>query len=160
MRPSHMRDDGRVAMVDVGAKPVTERYARASAIVRMSAETEASLRAATIAKGDAFAVAQIAGIMAAKETARLIPLTHPLPLSSVDVAFAWVGSGLLSIEATARTTAQTGVEMEAMTAASVAALAMYDMLKSLERGITIETVRLLEKRGGKSGTWTAPDVSV
>jgi cyclic pyranopterin phosphate synthase len=160
MLPSHMRDDGRVAMVDVGSKAVTERYARACASIRMSPATEASLRAATIAKGDAFAVAQIAGIMAAKDTSRLIPLAHPLPLSSIDVAFSWAGSGLLSIEATARTTAQTGVEMEAMTAAAVAALAMYDMLKSLEKGITIETVRLLEKRGGKSGPWTAPDDAI
>jgi cyclic pyranopterin phosphate synthase len=152
-----MRDDGRVAMVDVGAKPATERLARARATLRMAPETEAALRSATVAKGDAFAVAQIAGIMAAKETSRLIPLAHPLPLSSIDVSFAWLESGLLSIEAVARTVAQTGVEMEAMTAASVAALAMYDMLKSLEKGLTIESVRLLEKRGGKSGTWLAPE---
>jgi len=157
MRPSHLRDDGRVAMVDIGSKPVTERSARARATLRMSEATEAALRSAMIAKGDAFAVAQLAGIMAAKETSRLIPLAHPLPLSSVDVSFAWLGPGLLSIEAVARTVAQTGVEMEAMTAASVAALAMYDMLKSLEKGLTIEAVRLIEKRGGKSGTWLAPE---
>jgi len=157
MLPSHVRDDGRVAMVDVGGKPATERLARARATLRMSPQTEAALRSATVAKGDAFAVAQIAGIMAAKETARLIPLAHPLPLSSVEVTFAWLESGLLSIEAVARTVAQTGVEMEAMTAASVAALAMYDMLKSLEKGLTIESVRLLEKRGGKSGPWLAPE---
>ncbi len=160
MRPSHLRDDGRVAMVDVGAKASTERYARAGATIRMSAETEAALRGAMLAKGDAFAVAQIAGIMAAKDTARLIPLAHPLALSSVDVTFSWAATGCLRIEATARTTGQTGVEMEAMTAASVAALAMYDMLKSLERGIAIEAVRLLEKRGGKSGVWLAPESSV
>jgi cyclic pyranopterin phosphate synthase len=146
-------------MVDVGAKATTERFARARATLRMSPATEASLRSATISKGDAFAVAQIAGIMAAKETSRLIPLAHQVPLSSVEVNFAWLGAGLLSIEAIARTTAQTGVEMEAMTAASIAALAMYDMLKSLERGVTIEAVRLLEKRGGKSGTWTAPEAT-
>jgi cyclic pyranopterin phosphate synthase len=142
-------------MVDVGAKSSTERFARATATIRMTAATEDALKAATLAKGDAFAVAQVAGIMAAKRTADLIPLTHSLPLSHVEIAFAWPERGLLQIEATARTTAQTGVEMEAMTAASVAALTMYDMLKSLEKGIVIEAIRLLEKRGGKSGTWLA-----
>jgi cyclic pyranopterin phosphate synthase len=143
-------------MVDVGAKPSTERFARATATLRMTAATEAAIRNATIAKGDAFTVAQVAGIMAAKRTADLIPLAHPVPVSHVEIDFAWPESGLLRIEATARTTAQTGVEMEAMTAASVAALAMYDMLKSVERGVVIESVRLLEKSGGKSGLWRAP----
>jgi cyclic pyranopterin phosphate synthase len=123
----------------------------------MSPATEDAIRAATLAKGDAFAVAQIAGIMAAKQTANLIPLAHPLPLAHVEVTFAWAQRGLLQVEATARTSAQTGVEMEAMTAVSVAALALYDMLKSLEKGVVIEAVRLLEKRGGKSGTWLAPE---
>ncbi len=142
-------------MVDVSAKPATDRLARASAIVRMSPATEVIVRAAALPKGDALVVAQIAGILAAKQTANLIPLTHPLPLASVDVRFSWPEPGLLEVEAIARTTAPTGVEMEAMVAASVAALAIYDMLKSVERGVTIESVRLLEKRGGKSGTWTA-----
>ncbi len=142
-------------MVDVGAKAVTERFAHARALVRMPAVAEAALRAATVAKGDAFATAQIAGILAAKQTANLIPLAHPLPLSRVDVAFEWAEPGVLQIDATASTSARTGVEMEAMTAASLAALTMYDMLKSLEKGIAIESIRLVEKRGGKSGTWRA-----
>jgi len=144
-------------MVDVGAKVPSERVARAQATLRMSPATEDAIRTATLAKGDALAVAQIAGVMAAKQTANLIPLAHQLPLSHVDVTFAWPERGVLRIEAVARTTAQTGVEMEAMTAAAVAALAMYDMLKSLERGLAIEEIRLLEKRGGKSGTWLAPE---
>jgi len=119
----------------------------------MSAAAESALRQATLPKGDAFVAAQLAGILAAKATAQLIPLAHPLPLSNVNVAFAWAGPGLLQIDATASTNAQTGVEMEAMTAAAVAALTIYDMTKALERGIAIESVRLIEKRGGKSGTW-------
>ena len=121
----------------------------------MAPKTADALRAATLPKGDAFVAAQLAGIMAAKKTPDLIPLTHPLPLSSVDVAFAWVEPALLEIEATARTSAQTGVEMEAMTAAAVAALTIYDMTKSLERGIVVESLRLVHKSGGKSGTWNA-----
>jgi len=144
-------------MVDVGAKLPAERYARARATLRMSPATEDAIRAATLAKGDAFAVAQIAGIMAAKQTANLIPLAHPLPLAHVEVTFAWAQRGLLQVEATARTSAQTGVEMEAMTAAAVAALVIYDMTKSLERGIVVESVRLIEKRGGTRGDWRAPE---
>jgi cyclic pyranopterin phosphate synthase len=144
-------------MVDVSAKASTARVARARARVRMSAETEDALRAATLAKGDAFVAAQLAGIMAAKQTANLIPLAHPLPLASVDVSFAWVERGVLEIDAVARTSAPTGVEMEAMTAAALAALTIYDMSKSLERGIVIESIRLVEKSGGKSGTWRASE---
>ncbi len=143
-------------MVDVGAKAITERYAHARALVRMSDVAADALRSATLVKGDAFTTAQIAGILAAKQTATLIPLAHPLPLARVDVAFTWASHGVLQIDATASTAATTGVEMEAMTAASVAALTIYDMTKSLEKGITIESVRLLEKRGGKSGTWRSP----
>ncbi len=156
-RPSHVLSDGSLAMVDVGAKSVSERSARAWALVRLPAAAEHALRTATLAKGDAFVAAQVAGILAAKQTASLIPLAHALPLSSVDVGFAWEEPGLLRIEATARTAARTGVEMEAMVAATVAALTIYDMTKSLDKGIRIESVRLLEKRGGKSGTWLAPD---
>ncbi|MBD5655670.1 MAG: cyclic pyranopterin monophosphate synthase MoaC [Candidatus Eremiobacteraeota bacterium] len=145
-------------MVDVGAKSATLRFARARACVRMTVATENALRTATLGKGDAFAAAQIAGILAAKLTPNLIPLAHPLPLTSVDVAFAWIAPGLLQIEASASTSAQTGVEMEAMVAASIAALTIYDMSKSLEKGIAIESVRLVEKRGGKSGTWQADEV--
>ncbi len=142
-------------MVDVTAKPITARTARAEAFVRMSAGALAALRSATAPKGDALATAQIAGIMAAKRTADLIPLAHPLPLSHADVRFEWTANGL-RIEATATTSAQTGVEMEAMIAASVAALTIYDMAKALDKGIVIESVRLLEKTGGKSGTWKVP----
>ncbi len=141
-------------MVDVGSKRVTQRVAVARARIRMQAATADALRAATLPKGDAFVVAQLAGIVAAKKTSDLIPLTHALPLSSVDVTFAWVEPALLQVEATARTAAQTGVEMEALTAAAVAALTIYDMTKSLERGIVIEALRLVHKSGGKSGTWS------
>lgn len=152
-RPSHVAADGTLAMVDVSAKPQTERIARACARVRMQAATERALRDATLPKGDAFVAAQLAGIFAAKQTAMLIPLAHPLPLSAIDVTFSWAEPGLLEIAAMAKTTAQTGVEMEAMTAAVVAALTIYDMTKSIERGVTIESVRLVEKSGGKSGHW-------
>ena len=155
-QPTHVLPGGAIAMVDVGAKAVTERYAHACAHVRMPVAAADALRNATLAKGDAFAAAQIAGILAAKQTAALIPLAHSLPLASVDVAFAWSEPGVLRIDAQARTSAQTGVEMEAMVAASIAALTIYDMTKSLEKGITIESVRLLEKRGGKSGAWRSP----
>ena len=143
-------------MVDVSEKTVTVRTARALARVRMNDEARAALQGAMLPKGDAFVAAQLAGIMAAKQTAALIPLAHPLPLAQVEVAIAWSDDGSLRIEATARTSAQTGVEMEAMVAASVAALTVYDMTKALDKGITIEEVRLLEKTGGKSGHWTAP----
>ncbi len=153
MKPSHIARDGSVAMVDVSSKAPSSRYARAEALVRMSAAARTALQAATLPKGDALVAAQIAGILAAKQTATLIPLTHSLPLSSVDVRFDWRRDGALRVEARARTTAQTGVEMEAMVAVSIAALTVYDMSKSLDKGITIETVRLLHKSGGKSGSW-------
>jgi cyclic pyranopterin phosphate synthase len=151
VRASHIARDGSVAMVDVSGKRVSARYARAEALVRMSPAARAALQAATLPKGDALVAAQIAGIMAAKQTAVLIPLTHPLPLSSVGVRFEWRSDGVLRVEAEARTTARTGVEMEAMVAACVAALTIYDMSKALDKGITIEAVRLLRKSGGKSG---------
>ncbi len=153
MKPSHIARDGSVAMVDVSSKRPTSRYARAEALVRMSAAARKALQAATLPKGDALVVAQIAGIVAAKQTATLIPLTHSLPLSSVDVHFDWRSDGALRVEAHARTAARTGVEMEAMVAVSIAALTIYDMSKALDKGITIEAVRLLEKSGGKSGRW-------
>lgn len=139
-------------MVDVSAKAATLRTARAGARVRLGAAAAQGLREATLAKGDAFVTAQLAGIMAAKQTGTLIPLAHPLPLAQVDVRFAWDGDAI-EIEATARTSAQTGVEMEAMVAASIAALTIYDMTKAIDKGIVVESVRLLEKTGGKSGTW-------
>jgi cyclic pyranopterin phosphate synthase len=153
VKPSHIGRDGSVAMVDVSRKRVTSRYARAEAVVRMSGKAREALQKATLPKGDALVTAQLAGIMAAKQTAALIPLTHTLPLSSVDVRFDWRPDGALRVQAEARTSAQTGVEMEAMLAAAIAALTIYDMSKSLDKGITIESVRLLRKSGGKSGTW-------
>jgi cyclic pyranopterin phosphate synthase len=150
---SHVRDDGSLVMVDVGAKPATARTARAEARVRLSAAAAAALRAATLPKGDAFAAAQLAGIMAAKRTDELIPLAHPIPLGAVDVAFAWDDETTLRISTRATTVGQTGVEMEAMVAASVAALTIYDMCKAVDKGIVVENVRLVEKTGGKSGDW-------
>jgi len=151
---SHVREDGSLAMVDVGAKPSTARTARAEARVRMNAAAADALRAATLAKGDAFAAAQLAGIMAAKRTDELIPLAHPIALGAVDVAFGWDDASTLRITSRATTVGPTGVEMEAMVAASVAALTIYDMCKALDKGIVVEQVRLIEKTGGKSGDWT------
>jgi len=140
-------------MVDVSSKPVTARTARAQALLRMSPAAARALRDATLPKGDAFVAAQLAGIMAAKQTGSLIPLAHPLALTSVEVTFVWLEDEVLRVEATASTSAQTGVEMEAMVAASIAALTIYDMTKALDKGIVIESVRLLSKTGGKSGEW-------
>lgn len=142
-------------MVDVSQKSVTTRTARAEARIRFPANAARGLREATLPKGDAFVTAQIAGVMAAKQASALIPLSHPLPLSHVDVSFEWIDEHVLRVEATAATSAQTGVEMEAMVAASIAALTIYDMTKAMDKGITIEAVRLLEKTGGKSGRWTS-----
>jgi cyclic pyranopterin phosphate synthase len=153
---THVAADGSLTMVDVGAKTPTERIARAEACVVMSAESAQTLREASGKKGDALVAAQLAGIMAAKHTSSLIPLAHPIALAAVDVAFSWRDERTLVVEATAKTVAATGVEMEAMVGASIAALTIYDMLKAIERGITIESVRLIEKSGGRSGRWTAP----
>jgi cyclic pyranopterin phosphate synthase len=137
-------------MVDVGAKPVTDRRAVAQALVRMKPETAALVEAGDAPKGDVVGVARIAGIQAAKRTADLVPLCHPLPLSFVDVAVAIdAAAGVVTLTAEARTSGQTGVEMEAMTAASVAALTVYDMVKAVERGVEIAEVALLEKSGGR-----------
>jgi cyclic pyranopterin phosphate synthase len=139
-------------MVDVGRKDVTDRRAVARATVRMSASTAAAVARGDAPKGDVIGTARLAGIQAAKRTAELVPLCHPLPLSYVDVAVE-LGETTVLLTAEARTSAQTGVEMEAMTAAAVAALTVYDMVKGLERGVTIEAVELLEKSGGRSGDW-------
>jgi cyclic pyranopterin monophosphate synthase len=151
---SHIAAGGGISMVDVSGKRSSMRTARAEALVRMNREARSALRSATLSKGDAFVAAQLAGIMAAKQTSSLIPLTHPLPLAAVEVGFDWRDDGALRIEAQARTAAQTGVEMEAMVAASIAALTIYDMTKALDKSITIESVRLLSKSGGKSGAWS------
>jgi cyclic pyranopterin phosphate synthase len=153
-KPSHLAEDGSLFMVDVSEKNATARTAVAEARVKMGHDAAQALRDATVAKGDAFAAARVAGIMAAKNTAGIIPLAHPIPLSSVNVTFAWDGD-VLVIEASARTVAQTGVEMEAMVAVSAAALTMYDMTKSISKAISIERVRLLSKTGGKSGDYRA-----
>jgi cyclic pyranopterin phosphate synthase len=139
---SHVDESGAVRMVDVGAKPLSRRRAVARAEVRMAPETARKLR--ELPKGDALTTAQLAGIMAAKRTSDLIPLCHPLPLSHIEVTLA-VGEGSVEIVATAETTAQTGVEMEALTAASVAALTVYDMAKAIDKEMVIAEVRLLEK---------------
>ncbi len=149
---SHVDAEGRVAMVDTTGKSQTARRALASARVLMSAETVAALRAGRTPKGDPLEAARIAGIMAAKRTAELIPLCHPLPLTHADVRAELRDDGVY-LEAEASTDAQTGVEMEALTAAAVAALTVYDMCKAVEKGMTITDVRLEEKTGGKSGAW-------
>jgi cyclic pyranopterin phosphate synthase len=148
---SHFDASGASRMVDTSGKPDTVREARASAIVRMKPETLALIRNKALAKGDVFEVARLAGIMAAKRTSELIPLCHPLPITGATVDFAPVGNDGLRIDTLLKVFGKTGVEMEALTAASVAALTVYDMCKSVDRGITIEQVRLEEKSGGKSG---------
>jgi cyclic pyranopterin phosphate synthase len=149
---SHLDDSGRVRMVDVGAKPETERLAIAAGEVLMKKATLDLIRAGTISKGDVLTVAQIAGISAAKRTAELIPLAHPLPLTHVEVTLELDDAlpGVL-IRASARTTGRTGVEMEALTAVSVAALTVYDMAKAAEKTMKIQNIRLVEKHGGRSG---------
>ncbi len=149
---SHLDERGEMRMVEVGNKPETIRRAVAEARVRLSSEVRRSLLEGALPKGDALAVVRLAGIMAAKRTFELIPLCHPLPLSGIGVEVAPSEEGMV-ITAAVRTTARTGVEMEAMVAVSVAALALYDMVKGLDRGAVIGSIRLLEKTGGKSGVW-------
>jgi cyclic pyranopterin phosphate synthase len=158
MKPSHLSDDGAPRMVDVGSKPVTSRRAVAESTVRMRPETLTTLVDAGGPKGDAFVTARLAGIGAAKRTAELIPLCHPLPLDRVDVDLtADADAATVAIRAEVAATARTGVEMEALTAASVAALTLYDMAKALQRDIVIESVRLVEKSGGRSGDFAVAD---
>ena len=155
MSSSHF-EDGRARMVDVSDKTPTTRTATAEAVVRLPLEVQPAL-AEGVGKGDPVAVAELAGIMAAKRTSDLIPLCHPLPLSSVAMRGERRGDSV-RFESTCRTTAATGVEMEALTAVSVAALTLYDMLKGAGKGIVIESIRLLSKDGGKSGPWrSTPD---
>ncbi|HEY6399232.1 MAG TPA: cyclic pyranopterin monophosphate synthase MoaC [Solirubrobacteraceae bacterium] len=151
---THLDSAGRARMVDVGAKPQSERRAVARAVVRVSPQTARSVLAGDAPKGDVLGVARIAGIQAAKRTAELIPLCHPLALSFVGLeGLVDVDAGSVTLTAEARTTGQTGVEMEALTAAAVAALTVYDMVKGIERGAEIAEVVLLEKSGGQSGAW-------
>ena len=150
---SHFDESGASRMVDIGAKQVTRRTARASGRVTMAAETLDLIRDRKAAKGDVLEVARLAGIMAAKRTSELIPLCHPLPLESVTIDFAYNDDHTLTIEATACVESKTGVEMEALTAVSVAALTIYDMCKSADRGMSIGSIQLEEKSGGRSGHW-------
>ena len=152
---THLDEQGAARMVDVGGKAQSSRSATAAGRIRMSAETLAAVRDGSGPKGDVLAAARIAGIMAAKKTGELIPLCHPLALDTVSVDFTFADN---AVEVTARAalTGKTGVEMEALTAATVALLTLYDMAKALEKGMVIENVRLLEKTGGKSGDWRAP----
>ncbi|MBU3992110.1 MAG: cyclic pyranopterin monophosphate synthase MoaC [Alphaproteobacteria bacterium] len=152
---THLDDHGNARMVDVGAKASTARQAVASGRIRMSPEALAAIRSGDAPKGDVLAVARIAGIMAAKKTAELIPLCHPLALDAVTLDFAFE-SDAGRATATASLTGKTGIEMEALTATTVALLTIYDMAKALDKAMVIEDVRLLAKRGGKSGDWTAP----
>lgn len=151
---THLDAQGRARMVDVGGKAETQRVAIAKGRIRMNAATLAALRDGTAPKGDVLAVARIAGTMAAKRTAELIPLCHPLALDAVSVEFAFVEDGV-EARATASLTGRTGVEMEALTAVSVALLTVYDMAKAIDKGMVISDIRLIEKRGGKSGDWRA-----
>lgn len=155
-RLTHLDESGAASMVDVSAKDETARIARAGGHVVMKPETLASIVAGNLPKGDVIATARLAGIMAAKRTHELIPLCHPLQLSKVDVSIT-ADDALpgVRIEAMAKVTGRTGVEMEAMTAVSVACLTIYDMAKGIDRGMQISDIRLLEKEGGKSGHWTA-----
>jgi cyclic pyranopterin phosphate synthase len=160
---THFNESGRARMVDVSAKDSTERVGTAQATVLMLAATLEKIQRGKIAKGDVLAVAQVAGVMGAKKTPDLIPMCHPLLITSVDISFKeesqpnQAGLCAIHIYATVKTTGQTGVEMEAMTAASVAALTIYDMCKAIDRGMSFTNVCLLSKSGGKSGTYTRPD---
>ena len=153
---THLDDKGQARMVDVGGKAETHRVAVASGRIRMNTAARAAIGSGTVAKGDVLATARIAGIMAAKRTGDMIPLCHPLGLESVTVDFDLESDGVTAT-ALASLTGRTGVEMEAMTAVSIALLTIYDMAKAIDKGMVIETVRLIEKRGGKSGHWRASD---
>ena len=154
---THIDEQGRARMVDVSDKAETRRLARAGACIRMEPATLDKILAGSLPKGDVLSVARTAAIMAAKQTHSLIPLCHPLPLSSVEVSFAKAGAGLLEIETCVTLQAKTGAEMEALTAASIAGLTVYDMCKAVDRAMVITDIRLLEKLGGKSGHFLRGD---
>jgi len=153
---THMDADGNAHMVDVGAKPLTDRRALAEGRIRLGSAAAVAVAERTAAKGDVLAVAQLAGIQGAKRTSDLIPLCHPLPLSGVDVELHLDGEVVIC-RATARAHWRTGVEMEALAAVSAALLTVYDMLKAVDKGMVIDGIRLLEKTGGRSGSWSASD---
>lgn len=154
---THFNEQNRARMVDVSEKDVTKREAVAYSKIIMERETLARIREGRVAKGDVLAVAQVAGVMAAKKTWEIIPMCHPLPLTGIDIRFSFADDQTLEIEATVKTTGKTGVEMEALTAASVAALTVYDMCKAMDKGMTIESTGLLSKTGGKSGDFKRGD---
>ncbi|MBN1920887.1 MAG: cyclic pyranopterin monophosphate synthase MoaC [Anaerolineae bacterium] len=157
---THLDEHGAAQMVDVSAKQPTRREALAAGEVRMQPATLALIQAGNVAKGDVLASARIAGIMAAKRTPELIPLCHPLPITSITIDFEFdVERSSVTITACVRCTGITGVEMEALTAVSVAALTIYDMAKAVDRSMTLQNIRLLEKHGGKSGDWVREDVA-
>ena len=157
MTLTHFDDSGRARMVDVSGKEITAREAVAAGCVHMQPETLRMIREGRHAKGDVLAIAQVAGVMGAKRTADLVPMCHPLGLDAVALTFDLdEGTSLVRITATARTTSRTGVEMEALTAVTIAGLTVYDMCKAVDRGMTLTDIRLLRKTGGKSGTWERP----
>lgn len=151
---THLDDQGKARMVDIGGKVESQRVAIAAGRIRMSADALSAIRDGQVPKGDVLAAARIAGIMAAKKTAELIPLCHPLALDSVTIDFE-IADGAVQVTASAALTGRTGVEMEALTATSIALLTIYDMAKAIDKGMVIADVRLIEKRGGKSGHWKA-----
>jgi cyclic pyranopterin monophosphate synthase len=154
---NHFDENGASRMVDVTGKPETERIARAVGFVSMKPQTKTLIEDGACAKGDVLEVARLAGIMAVKRTADLIPLCHPMPITAANVDFAWQGRNRLRIEVTVRVVARTGVEMEALTAVAATALTVYDMCKSVDRTMTIESIRLEEKSGGQSGAFRRSD---
>lgn len=156
---SHIDASGKASMVDISAKDVTARLARAEVIVKVSALTQQKIQQNEMAKGDVLATARIAGIQGAKKCADLIPLCHTLMLNKVGIEFEWIENHQLRIESLCKVTSKTGVEMEALTAASIAALTVYDMCKAIDKGICIDGLKLLEKDGGRSGHYQNPSVS-
>ena len=155
---SHLDESGAARMVDVSAKEITRREATAEGTVRMSSQAFEALQGGLLKKGDALAVARVAGIMAAKQTSSLVPLCHPLPITSVTIDFSLdAGASTVRVVATVSVASRTGVEMEALTAVSLAALTIYDMCKAVDKGIIIDGIRLLEKHGGNSGDFRAED---
>ena len=160
MKMTHLDENGRAIMVDISRKIDTERIAVASGTVRMRSETLELIRSGEVKKGDVLAVARVAGIMAAKKTSELIPLCHPLPLTSAKVEFEFVSNDTLRVVAETKTTYGTGVEMEALTAASVAALTIYDMCKAVDRAMVISEIKLEKKSGGQSGEFNREEYAI
>ena len=158
MKLTHLDENGAAHMVNIGAKPITQRQAQAQAVLTMQPKTLRMILDGTAPKGDVFACARIAGIMAAKRTAELIPMCHPIPIESADIAIEAISDTQLRIVSTLRCSHKSGIEMEALTAASIAALTIYDMCKAVDRGMRIDQTLLLYKSGGKSGEYHAEEV--